>query len=148
MTFVSTLIHSRANFINRIQQQKAPKTAAGRFNLLGYTYRLEQCYCSSNTGSRTEWCASIPLLRLKGRGSAVGTANAYRMDNWGAAGLRAPVVKNFNFSISSRPALGSTKPPVYNKYRGLFPRDKEAVTSRTRGSIHPSPLPPHGALPD
>jgi hypothetical protein len=39
-----------------------------------------------------------------GRGSTVGIGTGY--------GLNDPSVKNFHFSISSRPALGSTQPPI------------------------------------
>jgi hypothetical protein len=48
-----------------------------------------------------------PVGRLRGRGSSPGR------------------VKNFHFSMLSRPALGSTN-PLYNGYRGLFPGGKAA----------------------
>jgi hypothetical protein len=46
------------------------------------------------------------------RDSAVGIATGYGLDDW-EVGVRVPGrVKNFHFSMSSRPALGSTQPPI------------------------------------
>jgi hypothetical protein len=46
------------------------------------------------------------------RGSVVGIATAYGMDVQ-EVGVRVPVrVNNFNFSKSSRPALGYTQPTI------------------------------------
>jgi hypothetical protein len=49
----------------------------------------------------------------------------YRQDDKGGGSLSPGGVNNFYFSISSRPALGSTQPPI-NGYRGLFPGGKAA----------------------
>jgi hypothetical protein len=58
-------------------------------------------------------------------GSVVGIATGYGLDDRGV-GVRVPViVMNFHFSMSSRPALGSTQPPV-QWVPGFFPRDKAA----------------------
>jgi hypothetical protein len=54
-------------------------------------------------------------------GSVVGTATAYGLDDRGV-GVRVPVVKNFHFSISSRPDLGSIQPPVQWVQGALFSR--------------------------
>jgi hypothetical protein len=45
----------------------------------------------------------------KSRGSAVGIATSYWLDD-GEVGVRVPEVKNFNFCVSSRPPLGPTHP--------------------------------------
>jgi hypothetical protein len=46
---------------------------------------------------------------LRSRDSVVGIATGYGLDNQGGGGVRFQVgYKNFHFSISSRPALGST----------------------------------------
>jgi hypothetical protein len=47
----------------------------------------------------------------KGHGSLVGIATGYGLDNR-RAGVWVPVVKNFEFCISSRLALESTEPPI------------------------------------
>jgi hypothetical protein len=47
------------------------------------------------------------------RDSSVGIATGYGLDDRGGGGSSSPGrVKNFHFSISSRPALGSTQPPI------------------------------------
>jgi hypothetical protein len=49
---------------------------------------------------------------LKSRDSSVGIATSYGLDGRGI-GVRVPVVVGiFLFSISSRPALGFTQPPI------------------------------------
>jgi hypothetical protein len=45
-------------------------------------------------------------------GSVIGIATGYRLNNWGVKSLSPGRVKNFKFFISSRPALGSTQPPI------------------------------------
>jgi hypothetical protein len=45
------------------------------------------------------------------RDSAVGITTDYGLDGEGV-GVRVPVVKNFFFSTSSRPALGPVQPPI------------------------------------
>jgi hypothetical protein len=47
------------------------------------------------------------------RDSSVGIATGYGLDDQEGGGSSSPgKVKNFHFSISSRPALGSTQPPI------------------------------------
>jgi hypothetical protein len=50
------------------------------------------------------------IVILERRDSAVGIVNGYRLDN-GGVGVRIPVGSRI-FSTSSRPALGSTQPPI------------------------------------
>jgi hypothetical protein len=76
------------------------------------------------------------------RDSSVGIATGYGLDDQGGGSSSPGRVNNFHFSISSRPALGSTQPPIkWVKRQGreadfhlqLVPR------SRKCGSIHPLP---------
>jgi hypothetical protein len=46
------------------------------------------------------------------RGNVVGIATGYALDDRGCRSSSPGRVKNFNFSMSSRPALGSTQSPV------------------------------------
>jgi hypothetical protein len=46
------------------------------------------------------------------RDSSVGIATGYGLDDQGGESSSPGRVKNFQFSISSRPALGSTQPPI------------------------------------
>jgi hypothetical protein len=48
------------------------------------------------------------------RDSSVGIATDYGLDDQGGGGGSSSpgMVKNFHFSVSSRPALGSTQPPI------------------------------------
>jgi hypothetical protein len=46
------------------------------------------------------------------RDSSVGIATGYGLDDQGGGSSSPGRVKNFHFSISSRPALGSTQPPI------------------------------------
>jgi hypothetical protein len=52
--------------------------------------------------------------------SLVGIATGYGLDSWGV-GVPFPVVKNFLFSTSSRPALGPTQPPIQRVPGSLSP---------------------------
>jgi hypothetical protein len=68
-----------------------------------------------------------------------------RYSNWiragrpGEAGVRVPLgSKHFHFFISSRPALGSTQPPIKMRTGGSFPGVKRP-RSKKCGSIHPLP---------
>jgi hypothetical protein len=54
----------------------------------------------------------ITLFYTKSRDSAVGMATGYGLDDRGVEVPSPSRVKNFHFSISSRPALGSTQPPI------------------------------------
>jgi hypothetical protein len=57
-------------------------------------------------------------------GLSHGIATGYRLDDRGDGSSSPGRVKNFHFSISSRPALGSTH--FINWYQGLFPGGKAA----------------------
>jgi hypothetical protein len=52
-----------------------------------------------------EYC--MLLCQVLSRNSSVGIATGYGLDD-----RRGEMVKNFHFSITSRPALGSTQPPI------------------------------------
>jgi hypothetical protein len=47
-----------------------------------------------------------------GRDSSVGIATGYGLDDQGDGRFESQMGKNFHLSISSRPALGSTQPPI------------------------------------
>jgi hypothetical protein len=49
---------------------------------------------------------------IRSRDSSVGIATGYGLDDQGDGSSSPSWVKNFHFSISSRPALGSTQPPI------------------------------------
>jgi hypothetical protein len=55
------------------------------------------------------------------RDSSVGVATCYGLDNQGGGSSSPSMVKNFYFSISSRPAMGSTQPPVKWVPEGSLP---------------------------
>jgi hypothetical protein len=59
-------------------------------------------------------------------GSSVGTVTSYLLEHRGI-GVRVPGrLKNFHFSISSRPALGPTRPPIQRVDGLSFLRGKAA----------------------
>jgi hypothetical protein len=53
------------------------------------------------------YCKSLGSLD-----SSVGIATGYRLGDRGGGSSSPGRVKNFHFSLSSRPALGSTQPPI------------------------------------
>jgi hypothetical protein len=55
---------------------------------------------------------SIAGNRVRSRDSSVGIATGYGLDDQGGESPSPGRVNNFHFSISSRPALGSTQPPI------------------------------------
>jgi hypothetical protein len=59
------------------------------------------------------------------RGSAVGIATGYRLNDWGGSSSSPGKVKNFHFYILSRLPLGSAKPAI-QWVRGSFSGDKAA----------------------
>jgi hypothetical protein len=54
----------------------------------------------------------LSTLFTRSRDSSVGIATGYGLDDQGSGSPSPGRVKNFLFSISSRPALGSTQPPI------------------------------------
>jgi hypothetical protein len=55
----------------------------------------------------------MPLLQLhESRDSSVGIGTGYGLDDQGGGSSSPSRVRNFHFAISSRPALGSTQPPI------------------------------------
>jgi hypothetical protein len=67
---------------------------------------------------RLRWCCNIKMYMIEGesRDNVVGIAGRPRGRNSSPGG-----VKNFHFSKSSRPALGSTQPPIQWVLGGLSP---------------------------
>jgi hypothetical protein len=91
-------------------------------------------------------CLLASYNQLQGsRNSSVGIATGYGLDDQGGGSSSPGRFKNFHFSISSRPALRSTQPPIkwvpgvsgrgvkLTSHLQLVPR------SRKCGSIHPLP---------
>jgi hypothetical protein len=78
--------------------------------------------CGGRSGSGA--CPHSVLLvtssYTKNRGSAVCIVTCYGLHGLGA-GVRVPVVKNFQFSTWSRPALGPTQPPIQCVPEAFFP---------------------------
>jgi hypothetical protein len=69
------------------------------------------------------------------RDSSVGIATGYGLDDQGGESSSPGRVKIFHFSISSRPALGSTQPPIKMGTGGSFP----GVKRQEREADHSSP---------
>jgi hypothetical protein len=67
----------------------------------------------------------VYFTMLSVRDSAVGIAAGYGLHDRRGRSLNSGRVKNFLFSMSSRPALGSTQPPI-KEVTGVFPRGKAA----------------------
>jgi hypothetical protein len=60
--------------------------------------------------------------KARSRNSSVGIATSYVLDEQGGGGSSSPGrVQNVHFSVSSRPALGSTQPPI-NRVPGALSR--------------------------
>jgi hypothetical protein len=55
--------------------------------------------------------AEVPVL-YGSRDSPVSIATGYRLDDQGGGSSSPGRIKNCHFSISSRPSLGSTQPPI------------------------------------
>jgi hypothetical protein len=64
-------------------------------------------YCDFNVKERRKQIKSSFL-----RDSSVGIVSGYGLDDQGEREFESRKGKNFHFSISSRPALGSTQPPI------------------------------------
>jgi hypothetical protein len=64
------------------------------------------------------------ILCTRSRDSSVGIATGYGLDEGDGGSSIPDRVKHSNFSISSRPALGSTQPPI-NWVRGLKRQGRE-----------------------
>jgi hypothetical protein len=66
-------------------------------------------------------CLSISVYEFRSSASVVGLASGYGLDDRGSRSSSPGRVKNFLFSTSSRPALGSTQPPIQWVPGALFP---------------------------
>jgi hypothetical protein len=64
------------------------------------------------------------LLNFRSRDGSVGIATGYGLDDRGGRSSSPGRVKNFLFSTSSRPALGSTQPPIQWVPGALSPKVK------------------------
>jgi hypothetical protein len=78
---------------------------------------LEQVELSDIPGSQNNpFVFSLPFdeitYYIMSRGSAVGIATSYRLDNRGIGVSCAGKLKNFHFFITCRPNLGSDRPPT------------------------------------
>jgi hypothetical protein len=116
---------------------------------------------TSNKEDKFLACATWPLITVGGnynltikiiiiiiiiiigtRDSSVGIATGYGLDDQGVGSSSPCKGKNFLFSTSSRPALGSTQPPI-QWVPGVKQPGREAdqpvPRSRIRGSLHPFP---------
>jgi hypothetical protein len=56
--------------------------------------------------------AFIIIIIIMGSGNAVGMVTVYGQEHRGVKSSSPGRIKNFHFSISSRPALGSSQPPI------------------------------------
>jgi hypothetical protein len=72
-------------------------------------------------------------LTCVSRDSSVGIATGYGLDDQGGGSASPCRVKNFHFSISSRPVLGSTQPPI-KWIPGLKRQGREADHSPPTGA--------------
>jgi hypothetical protein len=80
------------------------------------------CWKGNELGKKWVMAFVKALSQNTSRGSAVDMATRYGLDEQ-RVGVRVPVrVNNFHFFLSSRPALGSTHPPIQLVPGGLFPR--------------------------
>jgi hypothetical protein len=60
------------------------------------------------------------------RDSSIGIATGYGLDDHGV-GVRVPWGKNFHFSVSSRPVLEPTQPPIQRVPEAISPGVKRPV---------------------
>jgi hypothetical protein len=99
-----------------------------RIHSKNFTRTLEQSTPNLNSFSAVLLMPSVQMLGLcidYSWGGAGGVRPGHGVDDRGA-GVRVPVGwKNFHFSLSSSPALGSTQ-PLCNGYKGVFPGGKAA----------------------
>jgi hypothetical protein len=77
--------------------------------------------CLANVNSKASFlCAYlIKYLTMKTWDRAVGIATDYGLDDRGGRSSSPGRVKNFLFSTSSTPALGSTQPPTHDSVLGV-----------------------------
>jgi hypothetical protein len=93
-----------------------------RSTCLSWTFLLaySKAKCKSNGDEESPcfgpfcvWIISDKCLPIRVRnGNVVSIATSYGMDDWGVRVQVLVGVKNFHFSILSRPALGSTQLPI------------------------------------
>jgi hypothetical protein len=93
------------------------------------------------------------------RNSSVGISTGYGMEDQRGGSSSPGRVNKFHFSISPRPALGSTQTPIKwvpgARFPGVKRQGREADRSpptsakvKKCGSIHPLPIRLHGVMPN
>jgi hypothetical protein len=97
---------------------------AGYFETLVTTYKTTRYHSLEHNNLKKILCL---YFDLKSWDSAVGIATGYEAGRERGQSLSFGRVKNFLFSMSSRPTLGSTQPPIQWVSGALSPGVKRPV---------------------